>query len=70
MQLTQSAACAAQDPTDAHQDELDSLLEALRRGVDMMVPGPRRAAASNVAERLRNLHRELSLRAVARAGSA
>lgn len=52
-----------------HQEELESLLEALCRGADLMVPGPRRAAAFNVTERLRSLHRELSRCVGARAGS-
>jgi len=43
---------------------LDSLLEALHRGVDLMMSGPGRAAACNVTDRLASLRRELSQRIV------
>lgn len=47
-----------------HQDELDSLLEALYRGADLMMHGPRRSAACHVADRLTKLHREFALPAI------
>jgi len=53
-----------------HLNELDSLLEALHRGLDLMMSGPDRAAACNVADRLTSLRRELSQRAMSSGGPA
>jgi hypothetical protein len=51
-----------------HPNELDSLLEALQRGADLMMQGSPRTVACTVIDRLTSLRRALSQRAVPKAG--